>query len=121
MAAVLYVLLHEQISSAGLASQQRVLIWYRGRDQWIVSGMDRQHGTGQVPGERDVALQVSERTFVGGVALHAVVERVIIRCPGVDGVAIIERIAAGALLYVFENVREENDCAGEVAVIVNAN
>src|SRR5215472_18491057 len=81
--------------------------------------MDRENGTREMPGQGQVTLQIRNRVGIGGVALYAVVESVIVGAAGVDGVAVVEGIAAGALLDFFQDVSDEDNRCGEVFVVVH--
>ena len=70
--------------------------------------------------QRNVMLQICERTCIGGITLHAAVERIVVCAAGVDRVAIIERISACPLLDVFEDEGQKNDGGREVLIGVHA-
>jgi hypothetical protein len=70
-------------------------------------------------GEGYIALQVGERAGIGRIAFNAVVQGSVVGAAGVNRVAIIEGVAASALLDLFEDVSDQNDGASEVFVVVN--
>src|SRR5258708_3097957 len=90
VAFVFDVLLDKEVAGARFAGEQRIVVGDGGADEWVISRMDRKDRARKMSGQRLVALQVSERAGVRGVAFDAIVESVVVGSAGVDRVAIIE-------------------------------
>src|SRR5581483_121742 len=113
------VMLDKHVAAAGLAGEKRIAVGKRRWNQWIVGGVNRQDGPGQLAGRGVEALQVIERSGIGGVATNAIVERIIVVASCVDVVPVVEGISPGALLQVLQNVGYENNDFGQVFILVN--
>src|SRR5712692_9485091 len=109
VSATLHILLNEELACARLARDQKIVARYCGRDNRIVAGVNRKHGTRQFPCGRVELLQVRQGAGISLVALDAIVDSVARRQAGIDGVPVVERIPSAALFQILQDVSEEYD------------
>ena len=94
-------------------------------DAGVVGGVEGEHGAAETAGRGVVVEQVIAGAGVGGVPFDAVVEEVIEGGgggvgAGVEEVAVVKGIAAGAALKVADDVGEVDDGGGDLAIGVEA-
>src|ERR1700730_639003 len=69
---------------------------------------------------RVVMLEVIERAGISGVTGDSGVQSVVVRAPGVDGIAIVEGVALRAALDISQHPGSEEQIIGQVWISVNA-
>src|SRR6185437_2481452 len=89
----------------------------------VIDSVERQHRTAQTTRRCVMAKQIDPRKRLSVIAPHFVVEFVIAEavggvCAGVNGIAVVERIAAGTALHVADNKREVGDIRGYLRIRV---